>query len=176
MSASSSAQRHGHRVRQPALGEPDDGRALLARGRKDGSASITPEYRGQLGKQANCQVAVTLSIAKVMPACRSPIDCIYCGRDQQYAAPRRGAYSTCEPQIALEQISLLWWRAFPWRGADGRQLGLSKAGKLVGRPPQPSASVSLPRSTAERRVPPNVRFPRRIAPPHRYFCLRKLKR
>jgi len=31
---------------------------------------------GQLGKQAQLQVTVTLSIATIMPACRSPIGCI----------------------------------------------------------------------------------------------------
>ena len=36
------------------------------------SAGVARQYRGQLGKRENCQVAATLSVATGRPACRSP--------------------------------------------------------------------------------------------------------
>lgn len=76
---------------------------------RGGTYTLTVHHRycGQLGKQANCQVAVTLSIAR---QCRSPIGCTCRGRGQttDRAAPRRmcRARSGSRPsqQLPLEQI------------------------------------------------------------------------
>src|SRR3982074_507680 len=39
------------------------------------SVGVAHQYCGQLGKQANCQTAVSLSLAITMRACRWPIGC-----------------------------------------------------------------------------------------------------
>ena len=41
------------------------------------SVGVARQYCGQLGKQDNCQVAVSLSVATHREACRLPIGCIY---------------------------------------------------------------------------------------------------
>ena len=75
------------------------------------SVGVKVQYCGQLGKQATCQVAVTLSLANLaVRACRWRIGCI-CrtpGPRMMTAAPRRGCLEAItfktKPQIALEQI------------------------------------------------------------------------
>ena len=73
------------------------------------SVGVARQYCGQLGKQDNCQAAVSLSIANRQPACRCAIGFM----PQEWAddaARRRRAYVPEEivfetkPEIALEQL------------------------------------------------------------------------
>ena len=56
------------------------------------SVGVARQYCGELGKQDNCQVAVSLSVATTRPACRSPggSTCPKPGRRIRAAGPRRG--------------------------------------------------------------------------------------
>jgi len=77
------------------------------------------QYCGQLGKQANCQVAVSLSLANTMRACRWRIGCI-CRKDWaeddrrrcKAGVPEEIGFKT-KPEIALEQIRWACEMAFP---------------------------------------------------------------
>jgi SRSO17 transposase len=74
------------------------------------SVGVQHQYCGQLGKQANCQVAVTLSIANHHAACQSRIG-FYLPKEWAEDTTRRKKARIPEaitfktkPQIALEQI------------------------------------------------------------------------
>ena len=74
------------------------------------SVGVARQYCGQLGKEDNCQVAVSLSIANPMPACRWAIVCICRNSGRANDARRRKAgvptdirFKT-KPEIALEQL------------------------------------------------------------------------
>ncbi|MCA1458786.1 transposase [Bradyrhizobium sp. BRP22] len=64
---------------------------------------------GQLGKQDNCQVAVTRSLATIMRACRRPIGSIYQGvgdgraRRRKAGVPKEITFKT-KPAIALDHL------------------------------------------------------------------------
>jgi SRSO17 transposase len=86
------------------------------------SVGVHHQYCGQLGKQANCQVAVTLSIANHHASL--PIAYrLYLPREWAEGAARRKkahvpkaiTFKT-KPQIALEQIRVAWAAGVP-RGA-----------------------------------------------------------
>ena len=62
------------------------------------SVGVARQYCGQLGKQDNCQVAVSLSIALAMRACRWPISCI-CRKTGRRIAPV-GARRVCPRRSA----------------------------------------------------------------------------
>ena len=90
------------------------------------SVGVHHQYCGQLGKQANCQVAVTLSIANHHASL--PIAYrLYLPKEWIDDAPRRkkahvpaAITSKTKPQIALEQIrAALLAGVAPRRGADG---------------------------------------------------------
>ena len=83
------------------------------------SVGVKRQYCGQLGKQANCQVAVSLSIANHPPACRWPIACI-CRKTgprmlragSKAGVPEDISFKT-KPEIALEQIRWAYEAGLP---------------------------------------------------------------
>jgi hypothetical protein len=67
------------------------------------SVGVARQYRGQLGKQDNCQVAVMLSSPITKRACRSPIVCI-CRRNgwkTKHVGVRPGCLMTSASQASL---------------------------------------------------------------------------
>ena len=93
------------------------------------SVGVARQYCGQLGKQDNCQVAVSLSLAN--RAASLPVAYrLYLPQDWAGDATRRRKAGVPEdvgfqtkPEIALEQIRCgLRGRPSAWRGADGCRL------------------------------------------------------
>ena len=74
------------------------------------SAGVARQYCGQVGKQDNCQVAVSLSVSTWSAVCPSPGGCICrkCGARTGHAANRlefrRDIEFQTKPEIALDQM------------------------------------------------------------------------
>jgi SRSO17 transposase len=79
------------------------------------SVGVTRQYCGQPGKQDNCQVAVTLSIAITRPACRSPLSSTC--RKSGHSMPRGGTRPGCPKRSALPPSPRSRWHrsARRWR-------------------------------------------------------------
>jgi len=92
------------------------------------SVGVARQYCGQLGKQDNCQVAVSLSVATTwasLPiAWRLYLPQAWAddpARRKTAKIPDAVVFQT-KPQIALDQIRAARARGRPWRGAGRRRL------------------------------------------------------